>query len=142
MKEFTKNQIIRFLGKLANKWGTGHESVTKILNNINGFLNKKKNKIKFLDKVCILVEMLEEYSNKKYYIDEGAVGLIIACLAYLVLPTDLIPDFIVGIGFIDDAAAFTLVFKQLDDEIKKFKIWKENTKDLQEAACSIDQQVY
>jgi uncharacterized membrane protein YkvA (DUF1232 family) len=40
-------------------------------------------------------------------------GTILAALAYFVLPTDMIPDFLVGIGFGDDAtillAAITMV---------------------------------
>jgi uncharacterized membrane protein YkvA (DUF1232 family) len=40
-------------------------------------------------------------------------GMLLAALAYFVLPTDVIPDFLVGIGFGDDAtvllATITLV---------------------------------
>ncbi len=31
-------------------------------------------------------------------------GTLIAALAYFVLPTDMVPDFIAGLGFTDDAA--------------------------------------
>lgn len=33
--------------------------------------------------------------------------LITSCLGYFILPTDLIPDIIAGVGFADDAAAIT-----------------------------------
>jgi len=36
----------------------------------------------------------------------AAKGMMLAALAYFVLPTDAIPDFIAGIGFTDDAAVF------------------------------------
>lgn len=138
MKKFTENDILKFLGRLGNKWGTGHESVTKILSKIKNFLDKKKEKIKFLDKVYLLVEMLEAYSEKKYVIDDGSLGLIIACLAYLILPTDLIPDFIIAAGFTDDAAAFALVFNQLSFEIERFKAWKANQLQIDEVASSLE----
>ena len=35
-----------------------------------------------------------------------AKGMMLAGLAYFVLPTDAIPDFIAGIGYTDDAAVF------------------------------------
>ncbi|SFL48558.1 YkvA family protein [Halanaerobium salsuginis] len=123
-KNFTENEIIRFLGKLANKWGTGHDSVSKILQRTKVFLQEKKDKIKFLEKVIILLEMLEAYSKEEYQIDDGSLGLIISALAYLILPTDLIPDMIAGFGFLDDLYAFKLVFEQLSDEIDNFKEWK------------------
>jgi uncharacterized membrane protein YkvA (DUF1232 family) len=34
----------------------------------------------------------------------AAKGMMLAALAYFVLPTDLIPDFIAGLGYTDDAA--------------------------------------
>src|SRR3954466_7523194 len=36
----------------------------------------------------------------------AAKGMMFAALAYFVLPTDAIPDFIAGIGYTDDAAVF------------------------------------
>lgn len=36
----------------------------------------------------------------------AAKGMMLAALAYFVLPTDVIPDFIVGLGYTDDAAVF------------------------------------
>ncbi|AZR74363.1 hypothetical protein BBF96_13780 [Anoxybacter fermentans] len=138
MKEFTENEILKFLGRLANEWGTGHESVTKILGKIKTFLDKKKEKIKFLDKVYLLVEMLEAWSEKKYVIDDETLGLIIACLAYLILPIDLIPDFIIAVGFTDDAAAFALVFNLLSSEIERFKAWKANELQIDEVASSLE----
>jgi len=37
----------------------------------------------------------------------AAKGMMLAGLAYFVMPADAIPDFIAGLGFTDDAAVFT-----------------------------------
>ena len=126
MAKFTENQILRFLGKLANKWGTGHDSITKILTKVENFLEEKSEKLQFLDKIRLFVSMLKDHSNEKYYIDDNSLGLIIATLAYLVMPMDLVPDFIPVAGFTDDAAAFALAVQQLSSEVKSYKAWKEN----------------
>ncbi|EJW13047.1 hypothetical protein A33M_0539 [Rhodovulum sp. PH10] len=36
---------------------------------------------------------------------------ILGALAYFVLPTDLVPDFVAGLGFTDDAAVLATVLK-------------------------------
>jgi uncharacterized membrane protein YkvA (DUF1232 family) len=42
---------------------------------------------------------------------------IIAALAYLVLPADVIPDFLVGLGFTDDVAVLTAVYSLVSSHI-------------------------
>jgi uncharacterized membrane protein YkvA (DUF1232 family) len=45
-------------------------------------------------------------------------AILFAALAYFVLPFDLIPDFIVGIGFTDDAAVIALALSVVAGNIK------------------------
>ncbi|OEG62598.1 MAG: hypothetical protein BHK79_03665 [Halanaerobium sp. MDAL1] len=124
-KDFNDNDLLAFLGRLTNKWGTGHESVNKILDKTRNFLDSKKYKIPFIDKVSEFLEMLSEHSKGNFQLNDAAVGWVIATLAYLILPTDLIPDFLPGIGLTDDAAAFILAFRQLTRELENFRRWKE-----------------
>ncbi len=51
---------------------------------------------------------------------------IIAALIYFLNPIDLIPDAIVGIGFIDDLAVLTWVYKSAQDELDSFIEWEKN----------------
>lgn len=43
--------------------------------------------------------------------------LIIAPLAYFILPTDLIPDFILGVGYVDDGVAVLTALKTFSSSI-------------------------
>ena len=124
-KNFNDNELLAFLGRLANKWGTGHDSVSKILDKTRNFLDSHNYKLPFIDKVSELLEMLSEYSKGNFSLNDAAVGWVVASLAYLILPTDLIPDFLPGIGFTDDAAVFILAFRQLSQELDHFRKWKE-----------------
>ncbi len=45
-------------------------------------------------------------------------AIIMGALAYFVLPTDMIPDFIVTMGFIDDAAVFYAALRVVAPHIK------------------------
>ena len=42
---------------------------------------------------------------------------IIGALGYLILPIDLIPDFIPGIGYVDDLVALIFVLKKVYDQV-------------------------
>ena len=45
-------------------------------------------------------------------------AILLAALAYFVLPTDVIPDFITGIGFTDDAAVMAMALGLVSGQIK------------------------
>lgn len=48
----------------------------------------------------------------------GAKGLMLAALAYFVLPADAIPDVLAGIGFTDDAAVFAALMTVIGRNLK------------------------
>ena len=45
-------------------------------------------------------------------------GVLIAALAYFVMPVDIIPDFIAGFGFTDDAAVLATAIGLVSGQIK------------------------
>ena len=48
----------------------------------------------------------------------AAKGMILAALAYFVLPVDAVPDFIAGLGYTDDAAVFTALMAIVGRNLK------------------------
>lgn len=48
----------------------------------------------------------------------AAKGMMLAALAYFVLPVDAIPDVIVGLGYTDDAAVFTALMAVIGRNLK------------------------
>lgn len=57
-----------------------------------------------------------------YMMKSDAVSLkdkayIVGALGYFVLPIDIVPDFIAGLGYTDDLAVITLLIKYLKDNI-------------------------
>jgi uncharacterized membrane protein YkvA (DUF1232 family) len=63
--------------------------------------------------------------NIKYFFDyikdkEGSKvkkGLILVSLLYFILPTDIVPDFIIGLGWLDDAAVAAFIWNALRSEV-------------------------
>lgn len=48
----------------------------------------------------------------------AAKGMMLAALAYFVLPLDAIPDVIAGLGYTDDAAVFTALMAVIGKNLK------------------------
>jgi len=48
----------------------------------------------------------------------AAKGMMLAALAYFVLPTDAVPDFIAGLGYTDDAAVFAAMLGLVGRNLK------------------------
>ena len=48
----------------------------------------------------------------------AAKGMMFAALAYFVVPTDAVPDFIAGLGYTDDAAVFTALLAIVGRHLK------------------------
>lgn len=51
--------------------------------------------------------------------------ILLAALLYFVMPLDVVPDFLLGWGLIDDAAVLSYAFLQLETEIAAFQAWRE-----------------
>ena len=53
-----------------------------------------------------------------------ALIFLVAGLLYFVTPADLIPDFILGTGFLDDAVVVAYVMKAIRDDLARFEDWE------------------
>jgi len=56
--------------------------------------------------------------------------LIVAVLIYVVTPFDLIPDWIPGAGFLDDAALIGYVVKLADKELESYYLWNRKQRNV------------
>jgi len=52
--------------------------------------------------------------------------IFLAGLAYIISPLDLIPDYIIGLGQIDDTAVLGLALYFLEKDLLKYKAWKDS----------------
>jgi len=81
---------------------------------------------RFFGKIKLFIEMVKEYFQGNYReIPVKTIILITAALIYFVSPADAIPDFLIGIGYVDDISVIAYVFRALNEDIESFKTWKE-----------------
>jgi len=90
-------------------------------------INKASSVLKgMIGDVKELYSLLKDAINGRYKLHPVNLGIIGGGLLYFILPTDLIPDFIPLIGFIDDIAVLTTILNSMGGELLKYRDWKEN----------------
>jgi uncharacterized membrane protein YkvA (DUF1232 family) len=58
-------------------------------------------------------------------ISRQALLAVVAGLVYLVTPLDGVPDWLLGVGFIDDLAVLAWVLRTWSDELQAFRVWRD-----------------
>ena len=79
---------------------------------------QKHKAAKWYEDFILLFKMV---TDKDFEISSAAYLAIAGALAYVVLPIDVIPDFILGVGFLDDVFVIGVVMKSIADEIERYK---------------------
>ncbi|MBR5016195.1 MAG: DUF1232 domain-containing protein [Spirochaetia bacterium] len=76
----------------------------------------------FLDYVVIFIKMLRDYISGKYRdVPVRTIAAIVGALVYLLCPADMIPDFIPGIGYIDDAGVLAACIRMVKYDLDKYQ---------------------
>jgi len=73
---------------------------------------------KWYSDFILLFDMLNE---KDFHLSQKSKLLIMGTLAYIILPVDIIPDFIPIVGWLDDVFILGLTINSLHDEIQRYK---------------------
>lgn len=69
-----------------------------------------------------LVELLKAYATGEYRdVPRKSLLLVAAGILYFVTPIDVIPDFLLGFGYLDDLTVLTYVIGIVRDEIERFR---------------------
>ena len=72
-----------------------------------------------------LLRLLRAYASGHYRnVPAKSLVLIVAGILYFVMPIDVIPDFVVGLGFLDDAAVLAWVVSSVRTVVSDFEQWE------------------
>ena len=73
----------------------------------------------------LLIPLIKDYWKGTYRdVSIKSIVIFIVALAYIISPIDLIPDYIIGLGQIDDAVILGLSLFFLEKDLRKYKEWK------------------
>ena len=104
------------------------EDLKKILEREEKVVKKAKKGplAKLIGEIQCMYSLLKDYWSGEYReVSWGVIASIVATLAYVFSPVDLIPDLIPVVGLIDDAAMVALTLKLLSNDLDKYKAFKD-----------------
>lgn len=102
---------------------------------------KDKNPIFFIRRIKelktyipLFISLVKSYTKKEYReIPLATVVAVAAALIYFLAPFDIIPDFIPGFGFVDDASIIAFCFLACKHDLDRYSKWRSLNKDIIDA---------
>lgn len=80
-----------------------------------------------VDDLKSLIRMSKMWVTKKYTgVSQQAILYTVVAVVYFVTPTDFVPDFLLGLGFVDDIAVLSWALSKIQGDLKDFKKWEED----------------
>ena len=76
--------------------------------------------------VAVLLSMLRAYIKKQY--TDVSIATIIAAVAgliYVINPMDVVPEYVLGVGILDDAAILGIILQAMHMDLNKYKKWQK-----------------
>ena len=82
--------------------------------------------VRLFQDLKLLIPLIKDYWKGAYRdVSAKSIVIFLIALAYIISPIDLIPDYIIGFGQIDDAVILGLSLYFLEKDLRKYKEWKD-----------------
>jgi len=76
--------------------------------------------------------MVRDYLKGNYRsVPWKSIAAIAGALLYVLNPLDVIPDFILAFGFLDDAGVVALCLKMVESDLHRYAAWQDLTQEQQ-----------
>ncbi|PXX92459.1 hypothetical protein DIT71_04485 [Marinobacter vulgaris] len=88
---------------------------------------RKSGKLKrFSTDIRLMFSMLQDYWQGNYReVPWRSIAAIAGALIYVLNPLDLIPDILLGVGFLDDAGVVAACLAFVESDLLRYAAWKD-----------------
>lgn len=83
---------------------------------------------RFSTDIRLMFSMLRDYWQGNYrQVPWKTIAAITGALVYVLNPLDLIPDLLLGVGFLDDAGVVAACLTLVESDLLRYAAWKEHS---------------
>ncbi|SDL45950.1 Uncharacterized membrane protein YkvA, DUF1232 family [Salinimicrobium catena] len=80
---------------------------------------------KYAEMGKIMFGMLKDYKKGEFkQVPWFSIAAVVFAMLYIFNPLDIVPDFIPGLGYVDDFAIFTIVLRFIETDLHAYLDWK------------------
>jgi uncharacterized membrane protein YkvA (DUF1232 family) len=117
---------LRQLKDHALKVAQNPERLQKILSEADAKAKAQHSRIRaFWEELKLLLRFVKAWIGGQYRdVPWQSLLAAVGALLYFLNPLDLIPDFIYGFGFLDDALVVGLVIRSIQGDLERFRAWE------------------
>ena len=77
------------------------------------------------EQTTIMLSMVKDYWDGAYReIPYWAISAVSLSLLYVLNPADVIPDVVIGVGYLDDATVVAFCLKLVERELERYQEWQ------------------
>ena len=110
---------------------------TQAVRKLSGTASMRIDRVR--DELILCIALVRSWIHGEYDgVSRQTIVALTAALLYFVVPLDVIPDFLIGVGFIDDASVVGYVMTMLAAEMDTFRRWQEREVEREDKVAEAD----
>jgi len=124
LKSRAYKKATNIVGTIINSPEKLMDLTSKAQTKISGNFGEKFSEVK--ETTSTVIRLIKAYAKGDYReISFESIALIITSVIYLLMPIDVIPDFIIALGLTDDVALLAWTYKSVAEDIEKYLVWED-----------------
>ena len=110
---------------------------TQAVRKLSGTASMRIDRVR--DQLILCIALVRSWMHGEYDgVSRQTIVAVTAALLYFVVPFDVIPDFLIGWGFIDDASVVGYVMTKFAAEMDAFRRWQEQGVEREDKVAEAD----
>ena len=110
---------------------------TQAVRKLSGTASMRIDRVR--DQLILCIALVRSWMHGEYDgVSRQTIVAVTAALLYFVVPLDVIPDFLIGWGFIDDASVVGYVMTKFAAEMDAFRRWQEQGVEREDKVAEAD----